>query len=110
MRDWKSLSAPMLLADVDFSLCKETQIGNTATITIDASGELSGLIVYFEIKLTPTRSLTTHPALVDKDNHWWNPVQVFVDPLSLRAGDQLEVTYKYKVVGNTTWYRVRLLR
>jgi protein arginine N-methyltransferase 1 len=109
IRDWKSLSTPMLLADIDFSLCKETQIENTATITIDTPGELNGLIAYFKLSITPNRSLTTHPASVDKDNHWWNPVQVFVDPLSLRAGDQLEVTYKYNVVENTTWYRVRLL-
>ena len=110
MRDWKRLSAPILLADIDFSLCKETQIGSTATITIDASGELSGLLVYFELKITPTRSLTTHPALVDTESHWWNPVQVLVDPLSLRAGDQLEITYKYTAVENTTRYHVRLLR
>jgi precorrin-6B methylase 2 len=110
MRDWKTLNEPALLAEVDFNCYTETQIVNTTTITVDTSGEFSGLIVYFSLNLTPTCSITTHPALADKDNHWSDPVWVFIDPVPLLAGERFEVVYEYRAEDNTTWCQVNLLR
>ena len=68
MRAWKPLSEPALLADVNFKFCTETQKCDQQPLRWNISGELSGLIMYSELKLTPTQTLTTHPILVDEDH------------------------------------------
>lgn len=95
-KDWKTLSEPVLLAEVDFRDIGKLFIDNTAMITANASGQLDGILEYFELELGPTTRFSTHPIQVDASNHWRNPVWVIVDPLPLKAGDQFTVTYQYR--------------
>ena len=96
-KDWKTLSEPVLLAEVDFRDIGKLFIDNTAMITANASGQLDGILEYFELELSPTTYFSTHPTKVDKDNHWRSPIWVFVEPLLLNIGDQFEVTYRYRI-------------
>ncbi len=107
-RSWKTLSPPVLLADVDFKRWKGLWLNNTRTVTASASGRLNG--VYFELMVGPNTFLSTHPALVDEDNHWLSPVYVFVEPLSLQDGDQFDVTYQYRFVSCISRCEVRRRR
>ena len=107
VRVWKSLSPPVLLADVDFKTWRGFRIDETKTVTANASGQLNGLIVYFELMVGPSTLVSTHRALVGKDNHWLSPVYVFIDPLSLRTGDQFDVTYEYGPVSGVSRCKVR---
>lgn len=109
-RLWKSLSPPVLLADVDFKMWRGFGINKTKTVTANASGQLNGLIVYFELMVGPTTLVSTHPSLVGIDNHWRSPVYVFVNPLSLQAGDQFDVIYRYRPVSAVSTCKVRQRR
>ena len=108
MRGWKILSAPVLLADVDFKTWRGFRIQNTKTVAANASGQLNGLVVYFELQVGSTPFLSTHPAAVDENNHWFIPVRVFTQPIALRAGDRFDVTYWYRRVTGTSGCEVCL--
>ena len=95
--DWKTLCKPVLLADVDFKDVSQLMIDNTISVTANASGQLDGLLVYFELELGPTMRLSTHPAQADKDCSWRSPVWILTDPLNLQTGDRFTVSYKYRV-------------
>jgi protein arginine N-methyltransferase 1 len=96
MRGWKVLSAPVLLEDIDFKRWRGSHIYTTKTAAANASGKLNGLLVYFELQAGPNPFLSTHPAAVDENNHWFTPVRVFNQPIALRAGARFDVTYWYR--------------
>jgi len=93
--DWKSISQPVLLAEVDLSEAESFLIDSFATAVAGTTGVLTGLIVYFELDLGPTTRLSTSPAEADNDCSWFSMVWV-LDPLPVDAGDQFNVTYKYR--------------
>jgi hypothetical protein len=109
-RLWKSLSPPVLLADVDFKMWRGFGINKTKTVIANASGQLNGLIVYFELMVGPTTLVSTHPSLAGMDNHWRSPVYVFINPFSLQAGDQFDVIYRYRLVSAVSTCKVRQRR
>jgi hypothetical protein len=92
---WEALSEPILLADIDLKDNRRSWINNTITVAANASGQLDGLLVYFELTLGPTTRLSTHPVQADRDNSWFSMVYVLGAPLSLQTGDRFDVTYKY---------------
>jgi len=95
VRGWETLSDPVLLAEVDLREVERPSIDNSVTVSAGASGELNGLLVYFELDLGSTTRLSTHPARVDENCSWhdmvWN-----LEPLRLREGDRFEVAYRYR--------------
>jgi hypothetical protein len=95
MRDWKTLSDPVLLVDMDFRTWRGRWIHQTVTGTAQTAGPLNGLIVYFELLVGQTSFLTTHPALVNQDNVWLTPVYGVPYSMSLQPGEQFDVTYRY---------------
>ncbi|MBA3765947.1 MAG: hypothetical protein H0W99_02960, partial [Acidobacteria bacterium] len=109
LRSWKSLSQPLLLEDIDFRACDIPQIETTGKTTATVGGQLNGLIFYFELTLSPSLSLSTHPSLVKKDHHWSSPVWVLTDPLPLQRGTPFSVTYKYDPQKRHTWCEVHLI-
>jgi len=92
-RDWTQLSDPALLAEVDFATFHDRDIAQTITATATASGELSGLLVYFELMLGPTTTLSTHPAHADAYNCWKSPVFLVGEPWSVQTGDHFVIDY-----------------
>lgn len=101
-RDWKTLSEPTLLAEINLKDFNKMVIDNMATVTSNASGQLNGLLEYFELELSPTTSISTHPAKVDINNHWRSPVWVLNPPLLVDTGDQFTVTYQYRQTEDRT--------
>ncbi|MGI9066674.1 MAG: 50S ribosomal protein L11 methyltransferase [Pyrinomonadaceae bacterium] len=95
-RDWNVLSDPILLAKIDFQQFKETLIDTTTMSTATASGELTGVLVYFELELSPSVQLSTHPGRADEGNCWYSLVWVLPKPLDLSEGDRFSVSYKYR--------------
>lgn len=96
-RDWKTFSKPILLADIQFKEISQVVIDNKVTVTANTSGQLDGLLEYFELELGPTTRFSTHPAQTGPDSVRRNPVWVSVDPLYMNAGDRFIVTYNYRV-------------
>lgn len=99
--DWETLSAPIPLADVNLGEVEQLIIDNPVTVTAETGGRLDGLLVYFDIDLGPSTTLSTHPKLAAEDNHWFSPVWSLVEPLELEAGDRFEVTYQYRASGSS---------
>lgn len=98
-RDWQTLSEPVLLEDIDLKAVRQLLIDKTATTIATASGQLNGLLVYFEVELGPTTHLSIHPAQVESDSFRYSPVWILDRPLSLQVGERFAVTYKYRVSG-----------
>lgn len=94
-RGWKTISEPILMAEIDLREVERPTIDHSVTVAANTSGQLNGLLVYSELKLGPVTRLSTHPAQVGKDNHWRNKVWV-IDPLRLRPRDQFKVAYSYR--------------
>ena len=106
---WRTLSEPVMLAEVDLRKVERLLIDNSTIITANISGQLDGLLVYFELDLGPHTRFSTHPAQVNRDNHWRSPVWALFDPLAVQAGERLEVTYQYRAARGTT-HRVAIGR
>ena len=94
-RGWKALSAPLPLAEIDFTTSEQLLIDNRISGRADTAGTLNGLLVYFELELSPTSRLSTHPDRVDETNHWYSPLWILPEPMSLRPGDRFELSYRY---------------
>lgn len=98
-RDWKTLSDPGLLADIDLKSLKNLTIDNATTVITSMAGRVDGVLIYFDINLSPTVQLSTHPTRVQRSNSWRNTVWVCPQPPQVRSGDCLEMTYRYRAGG-----------
>lgn len=106
-REWKVLSEPVLLAEVEFNTLQDLIIAQTISVTATAAGELNGLLVYFELTLGSTTTLSNHPVQAEESNHWRSPVFLFSEPLSVQPGDRFGIHYRS---GAGQRSEVRLLR
>ncbi|MBK9713271.1 MAG: 50S ribosomal protein L11 methyltransferase [Kouleothrix sp.] len=98
-REWQTFGEPVLLDDIDLMAIKQLQLERTSTATATATGELNGLLVYFETEFGPLTRFSVHPAEVGDDSFRYNAVWILQEPLSLRAGDRFAVTFRYRVPG-----------
>jgi hypothetical protein len=101
-RDWKTISEPLLLAEVDLKNLNDLIIDKTILFTANTSGTLNGLVEYFGLELGPTARFSTYPTQVDEANHWDSPVWIFSDPFSVEPGDKFTVTYQYRKTEDRT--------
>ena len=100
VRDWKVLSAPLLLADVDFETFQHTMLQNTAAAVATEAGTIDGVLLYFDVELSVASHLCTHPEEADPDNHWLHPVWILPEPIPVAVGDRFATTYNRRVPGN----------
>jgi type I protein arginine methyltransferase len=93
-RDWRRLAPPILLAEIDLSTVDRTDLNVLAHSTLETSGLLSGVLVYFEAELAPNVVLSIHP---DEDglDHWRRKVWLLPDPIEARAGASIAVRYSF---------------
>lgn len=96
LRRWKALGAPVLLTEIDLGSHVRQSVRATGWTVASPGGALTGIVLYFELRLSPSVTLSTCPREAPDDNHWLNPVYYFVDPLRLRAGDVLRLDYQYR--------------
>lgn len=94
-RRWKTLSDPVLLADINLKKVGDLSIDNVVEFTATEKGELNGLIVYFEIELGPTTRLSTHPSAADRACSWRSPIWV-IEPIRVLPSQRLKISYKYR--------------
>ena len=96
-REWKTLSEPVLLAELDLRAIENLAIDNRIDVVANACGQIDGLLEYFELELGPTTWLSTHPSRTEENNHWRSPVWIFLDSLTVEKGDHFEVSYGYRM-------------
>jgi len=107
VREWKTLSQPVLLANIEFKRWRRRRLINTVPVTASESGRLNGLLVYFELKAGANTFFTTQPSSVDQSNHWCSPVYSFVRPIALKPGSQFDLTYWFRFEDGTSGCAVR---
>lgn len=98
---WERLADPVALATVDFATFESPVVDVTVPFTIRRPGTLSGFLVFFEIGLSPSVTLTTNPEHTTDTNHWDNAVFLQPTPLAVEPGDRMAATYRYLVSGQT---------
>lgn len=98
-REWDFLSEPVLLAEIDLRTIERFMIDASATAEVHSEGALNGLIVYFDLQLSPEITLTTHPARADEHCSWVTPVWLLPEPIPVTPKNQVTVTYKHRVTG-----------
>lgn len=106
VKRWKPLSAPLRLLRVNLEAQEERTVDAMAHAPASKAGTLSGLVMYFELQLSDTVTLTTRPDGAGADNHWLNPVYFFMEPVRVREGDTIGVEYRYS--GKTNQDEVRV--
>lgn len=106
---WTALAPHVLLAEIEPGARGWEELRGTSRVAALGAGELNALVIYFELQLSPSVSLSTDPRRAAPDNHWLNPVYFFVDPLRLKRGDALELTYWYEAGDKDEWVSVSLL-
>jgi type I protein arginine methyltransferase len=92
-KEWKQFSDPVLLMDADLRFLKHLNFKQTATSVATSSGEVNGILICFELELSPSVQLSTHPQEADESNCWKSPVWILGEPLSLMKGNRFTLTY-----------------
>jgi hypothetical protein len=94
-KDWVRLSEPALLAEIDFASGHPPRIESRTCVPATREGLVNGIVVYFELGLSPRQSLSVNPACVDDRCSWRIPVWLLPDSLPVEAGESLKFTYAY---------------
>lgn len=94
-RDWIRFSEAVEVVDFDLSAFGSLKVEGNGEFVARQSGELNGLLVFFELQMTPTTSLSVDPNSVDEHSSWGHPVWVLGDPIEVTEGDRFSVSYTY---------------
>lgn len=104
----RRLAPPLELAQIRLRSLRTASVNTTSEVRMRRDGLLSGLAIHFELRLSPGVTLSTDPRSVEPDNHWLNPVYIFVEPLEVRRGDPVCITYSYNPTDREEWLDVRV--
>jgi hypothetical protein len=97
LRGMKTLGSATLLADMDLSGESPPVVNESVDLTIETSGRLGGLLVYFDLDVGPGQRLSTSPAEADETCSWLVKTWLYGRGMEVKAGDKLKVSYKYRV-------------
>jgi SAM-dependent methyltransferase len=105
---WHPVAATAPLADIDLTSLDGAKISGSADVPVQKNGVLSGVAIHFDLQLSPSVTHTTDPRTAAPDNHWTVPIYFFVEPMDVRRGDVLQLTYSYDPADKEEWIDVRL--
>lgn len=86
------LGEPILIAEIDFYSYQESTIQKIIASKLSKTGNLNGILVYFELELG-SQVITTDPYLSGDDNSWLNPVWYLSGNKTLTSGDQFNIEF-----------------
>lgn len=102
IRDWPTLSDPILLADLDLSGAQHPLVNEATEFTIKRDGLLSGMLTYFELDVGGGQQLTTAPEKAGEKNSWAVKVYLNGAPPKVKTGDKYKAIYSYRVESSDT--------
>jgi hypothetical protein len=106
-RGWPALSEPILIASLDLASRRDAEVQSVRSAPLTRPGRVDGVLLFFELDLGPTTTLSTHPAKVTRQNHWRSPVWTMAHPVEAVAGNRITLRYSYGSEGSRLEYRVR---
>jgi hypothetical protein len=92
-RAWTALGPPAIVAAYDLEAVGPPRMRQGATLRVTTAGSLDGLLFYCELFSGPRSFLSTSPAQVGDDNHWYTPLRLLNQPVDVRPRDRLDVSY-----------------
>jgi len=96
---WPAVGDPALLVDLDFNTVADVPLDRSVHSEVQRDGILNGVLLYFELDLTPSVTLSTNPRETHEHNHWFHEVCVLPSPQQVRPGDRVAMTYRYRGAG-----------
>jgi SAM-dependent methyltransferase len=106
--DWQPLAPTAPLIDIDLTTLSDARVHGSADVPVEKKGQLSGIAVHFDLRLSPGVSHSTDAWQSAPDNHWLVPIYFFVEPMDVRRGDVLRLSYSYDPADKEEWIDVRL--
>lgn len=100
VRGCARLADPALIYQANFAACEPVPIEGAAEMQVIRSGEITGLLFFFEVDLTAEILLSTDPRRVSRSNHWLCPAWVLNQQLRVRTGAILRLEYRYNPDGS----------
>jgi protein arginine N-methyltransferase 1 len=94
MRDWPSLTAPVLMAERRFAAGQPALGALEAAAEAAAGGELSAVALHFEAELADGITLSTVPECAGADNHWACLVRTIDPPVTIGRGESIVFGYR----------------
>jgi len=96
VRKWPRLSPPWLVANLDLGNWPGNDISSVQAVTFNQPGVFNGILIYFELDLDSTTTLSIHPDRVTTTNHWESKVWIPGETRTMKAGEKLEFKYTYR--------------
>jgi len=98
-RDWTRASEPLEMAAIDFSSGRPPSVESEVYGVASHAASINGMLLYFELELSPGRVLSVDPLVVDEQCSWRLPVWLLADTLEVQAGERLRIAYTYGTAG-----------
>jgi protein arginine N-methyltransferase 1 len=96
-RDWTRLSEPALLAEIDLSSGHPPRIDRETHVVASRQGLINGVVVYFELGLSPSIELSVNPERADDKCSWHLPLWLLPELVEVERGERLALAYTYGV-------------
>lgn len=106
-RSWRRLGPPSALATLELSSIETFGIDSEVVLTSEEEGELNGIVLEFELDLSPTITLSPLAGGPGSPSHWRVPAWALGEPLEVRAGDCLHLSWAYRARGKDDGLLVR---
>jgi hypothetical protein len=92
---WRALSDPIPLGDIDLTAIHNLSYSAENTGAIHTTGVIQGTLLQWEADLSPNIVLTTDIASPTRSQSWNPPVYFTEPPISVQAGDRVQVALKH---------------
>jgi len=93
--NWPKLASPVLVADIDLYGFSPEFWESKHTFEVLQSGILSGILIFFELKLSKTIDFSIHPDQATPENSWASKIWIPGSPVQLCEGQKSELVYRY---------------
>ena len=90
-REFPALAEPMLVADVNLSQPFASAIDTHVDFVATGPGCLNGILIYFDLELSPGVSFTTERHAAEDTNSWGHRVLGLGTPINVTPGDTLSL-------------------
>ncbi|HXV15152.1 MAG TPA: 50S ribosomal protein L11 methyltransferase, partial [Gemmatimonadaceae bacterium] len=90
-REFPALADAMVIADVDISQPFTSAFDSSVDFVAATSGLLNGILIYFDLTLSPGVSFTTERETAEDTNSWGHIVIMLPDNLDISRGDELSL-------------------
>ena len=94
-RDWPRLASPVLVADIDLHADPAEFLETRHAFEVTQTGTLSGILIFFEIRLSKTVGFSIHPDEATIENSWASKLWIPGTAIHLKEGKKAELIYRY---------------